>query len=55
MLPGLGPHTTAPATPSSHFEPWFQIFVALVGLGHTLLYPGDQKVGFATATSYLSF
>ena len=43
MLPGLGPHTTAPATPSSYFEPWFQIRVVLVGLGHTLLHPGDQR------------
>lgn len=55
MLPGLGPHTTARATPSYYLGPWFQIFMALVVLGHTLLRPVDQGVFFATATSYLSF
>ena len=38
-----------------YFGPWFQIYMALVVLGHTLLHPADQGVFFATATSYLSF
>lgn len=44
MPPGLGPHTTAPATPACYFGPWFQVLMALVVLGHTLLHPADQGV-----------